>query len=259
MTTRITLNETSVQYKASGEGHPVILLHGWGCNLTTLTSIEAILSPHFRVYTIDFPGFGGSDIPSDIWGIEDYTRMLEQFVKQLQIEKPILLGHSFGGRVSILYGSRNPVHKIILVDAAGVKPRRSPKYYYKVYSYKLYKQLLYLTIGKEQAEIKLETRRRTAGSADYNALSGTMRRIFVKVVNEYLEPVMPLIPCPVQLIWGARDKDTPLRDARIMEKLIPQARLDVIEDAGHYSFIDNPFRFRSLLTTFLKEDIYGKQ
>lgn len=258
MITRITLNGTNVQYKMSGEGHAVILLHGWGCNLKTLASIEAILSPHFKVYTIDFPGFGGSDVPPDVWGIENYTRMLEQFVKQLQIENPILLGHSFGGRVSILYGSRNLVHKIILVDAAGAKPRRSLRYYCKVYSYKLYKHWLYLTLGKERAEIKLEVRRRTAGSADYNALSGMMRRIFVKVVNEYLEPAMPLIACPVQLIWGALDKDTPLREARIMEQLIPHAQLAVIDNAGHYSFLDNPFRFRALLTAFLKEDIYGK-
>lgn len=258
MLTHITLNGTKVQYKVSGEGRAVILLHGWGCNIATMASIETILSPHFKVYTIDFPGFGGSDVPSQVWGVEEYTSMLEKFVSELQIEQPILIGHSFGGRVSILYGSRNATHKIVLVDAAGAKPRRPLKYYFKVYSYKLYKQLLYCTMGKERAEEKLEQHRRTAGSADYNALDGMMRRIFVKVVNEYLEPVMPLIKCPVQLIWGAKDQDTKLREARVMLKRIPQARLDVIDDAGHYSFLDNPFRFRALLTAFLKEDIYGK-
>lgn len=258
MLTHITLKGTKVQYKVSGEGRAVILLHGWGCNIATMASIESILSPHFKVYTLDFPGFGGSEVPAEVWGVEDYTSMLEAFVSELKIESPILLGHSFGGRVSILYGSRNDTHKIILVDAAGAKPRRPLKYYVKVYSYKIYKQFLYMTMGKERAEAKLEARRRTAGSADYNALSGMMRRIFVKVVNEYLEPVMPQIQCPVQLIWGAKDKDTKLREARVMLRRIPNARLDVIDDAGHYSFLDNPFRFRALLTAFLKEDIYGK-
>ena len=78
-------------------------------------------------------------------------------------------------------------------------------------------------------------------------------------MNEYLEVYMPHIKCPVQLIWGAKDRDTHVREARIMLKHIPHARLDVIEDAGHYSFLDNPFRFRALLTAFLKEDIYGKK
>ena len=258
MPAHITLKGTQVQYKVGGEGRPVILLHGWGCNIATMASIENILLPHFKVYTLDFPGFGGSEVPSEVWGVEEYTQMLEQFVSELHIERPILIGHSFGGRVSILYGSRNDVHKIVLVDAAGAKPRRPLKYYVKVYSYKLYKQFLYCTMGRERAEVKLEQRRRTAGSADYNALNGMMRRIFVKVVNEYLEPVMPLIKCPVQLIWGAKDQDTKLREAKVMLKRIPQARLDVIADAGHYSFLDNPFRFRALLTAFLKEDIYGK-
>lgn len=258
MLAHITINGTRVQYKVSGEGRAVILLHGWGCNIATMASIEAILSPHFKVYTLDFPGFGGSDVPSDVWGVEEYTRMLEGFVCDLHIESPILIGHSFGGRVSILYGSRNDVSKIVLVDAAGAKPRRPLKYYLKVYSYKLYKKLLYMTMGKERAQEKIEARRRTAGSADYNALSGMMRRIFVKVVNEYLEAYMPLIKCPVQLIWGAKDKDTKLREAHVMLKRIPNARLDVIDDAGHYSFLDNPFRFRSYLTAFLKQEIYGK-
>ena len=258
MLSHITLNGTRVQYRVGGEGRAVILLHGWGCNMATMSSIETILSPHFKVYTLDFPGFGCSTVPDSVWGVEEYTCMLEAFVKELGIESPILIGHSFGGRVSILYGSRNDVHKIVLVDAAGAKPRRPLKYYFKVYTYKLYKQLLYLTMGKERAEEKLETRRRTAGSTDYNALSGMMRRIFVKVVNEYLEPVMPKIKCPVQLIWGAKDQDTKLREAHVMQKLIPHTRLDVIPDAGHYSFLDNPFKFRSLLTAFLKEDIYGQ-
>ena len=258
MLTQITLNGTRIQYKVVGEGAPVILLHGWGCNIATMASIEAILSPHFRVYTLDFPGFGGSEAPAEVWGVEEYTQMLERFVAELHIEKPILLGHSFGGRVSILYGSRNEVRKIVLVDAAGAKPRRPLKYYFKVYSYKLYKNFLYLTMGKERAEEKLEARRRTAGSADYNALTGMMRRILVKVVNEYLETEMTRIKCPVQLIWGANDKDTKLREAKVMLKRIPNAHLDVIQDAGHYSFLDNPFRFRSYLTAFLKQEIYGK-
>ncbi len=256
MLSHITLNNTRVQYRVGGDGQAVILLHGWGCNMTTMTSIESILLPHFKVYTLDFPGFGGSGVPDSVWGVEEYTRMLENFVKEQGIVKPILVGHSFGGRVSILYGSRNEVHKIVLVDAAGAKPRRTLKYYMKVYSYKLYKQMLYLVMGKDRAEEKLERHRRTAGSADYNALSGMMRRIFVKVVNEYLEPYMPLIKCPVQLIWGAKDQDTKLREAHIMLKLMPDARLDVIPDAGHYSFLDNPFKFRAILTSFLKKEIF---
>ena len=130
-----------IHYTVQGEGSPIILMHGWGCNLTTLASVEKVAAETHKVYNVDFPGFGESQEPSEVWGVEMYTQMIEQLVKDEQIENPVLLGHSFGGRVGILYASRNKVDKLILVDAAGVKPRRKLKYYFKVYSFKLAKSL----------------------------------------------------------------------------------------------------------------------
>ena len=248
----------TLQYNVVGDGYPVILMHGWGCNHTTVASIERLLSPDFKVYNLDFPGFGGSSIPPEVWGVEEYTRLLEAFVKAEGIESPILIGHSFGGRVSILFASRNATHKVILVDAAGVKPRRPLKYYIKVYSFKLWKRLLPLFVGRERAEETIEAYRRKSGSADYNALTGIMRNIMVKVVNEDLKAVMPHIQCPVLLIWGKNDTATPLRDARIMEKLIPDAGLVAFDDAGHYSFLDKPYEFNAVVRNFLQNDITKK-
>ncbi len=244
-----------MQYNVEGDGYPVILMHGWGCNHTTVASIERLLTPHFKVYNLDFPGFGGSSTPPAVWGVEEYTRLLEAFVKAEAIERPILIGHSFGGRVSILFASRNATHKVILVDAAGVKPRRPLKYYVKVYSFKLWKRLLPLVAGSKRAGEIIENYRRKSGSADYNALTGTMRNILVKVVNEDLKEVMPRIQCPVLLIWGKNDTATPLRDARTMERLIPDAGLVAFDDAGHYSFLDKPYEFNAVVQNFLHDDI----
>ena len=244
-----------MQYNVEGDGYPVILMHGWGCNHTTVASIERLLTPHFKVYNLDFPGFGGSSTPPAVWGVEEYTRLLEAFVKTEAIERPILIGHSFGGRVSILFASRNATHKVILVDAAGVKPRRPLKYYVKVYSFKLWKRLLPLVVGRKRADETIEAYRRKSGSADYNALTGTMRNILVKVVNEDLKAVMPRIQCPVLLIWGKNDTATPLRDARTMERLIPDAGLVAFDDAGHYSFLDKPYEFNAVVQNFLHDDI----
>lgn len=248
----------TLQYNVEGEGYPVILMHGWGCNHTTVASIERLLAPHFKVYNLDFPGFGGSSTPPAVWGVEEYTRLLEDFVKAESIECPILIGHSFGGRVSILYASRNATHKVILVDAAGVKPRRPLKYYVKVYSFKLWKRLLPLVVGRKRADETIEAYRRKSGSADYNALTGMMRNILVKVVNEDLKAVMPRIACPVLLIWGKNDTATPLRDARTMERLIPDAGLVAFDDAGHYSFLDKPYEFNAVVQNFLQPDIKQK-
>ena len=251
----INIRGTQLFYTVEGEGMPVILMHGWGCNHSTLKSIEAQLTPGFKVYNVDFPGFGGSNEPSAVWGVEEYTSLIEEFARQEHIESPILLRHSFGGRVGILFASRNKVHKLILVDAAGVKPRRSLRYYYKVYSYKAIKHALLFFLGKKRGETALNSYRAKVGSSDYSNASPMMRAILSKVVNEDLKSVMPKIACPTLLIWGANDTATPLADAKIMEKLIPDAGLVSFDGVGHYSFLENPYQFAAVLKSFLSKDM----
>lgn len=251
MSNIIEIDGVKLNYTCHGEGKPLIVMHGWGCNISTVASITAVAAKSCKVYTIDFPGFGQSPEPPEVWGVEEYTRLIEGMVKKLGIDNPMLLGHSFGGRVGILYASRNPVAKLILVDAAGVKPRRSLKYYFKVYSYKAARRLTYLLNSKEKADRIVEERRKKSASADYLAASPRMRAILSKCVNEDLCGVMPAIKAPTLLIWGENDTATPLRDAKKMEKLIPDAGLVSFPACGHYSFLDNPRQFAAVLQSFL--------
>lgn len=237
---------------SGGDGQPVVLMHGWGCNHTTLASIEkTCLDEGCRVINVDFPGFGNSGEPAEVWGVEQYTAMMERLLRDEGVVCPTLLGHSFGGRIGLLYASRNPVRRLILVDAAGVKPRRSLRYYFKVYSFKLSKRVMRMVIGREKAEARIEARRAKAGSSDYAAASPMMRRVLSKVVNEDLCHVMPLIKAPTLLIWGENDTATPLSDARRMERLISGAGIVSFPCCGHYSFLDNPVQFAAVLRSFL--------
>ena len=245
-----------LHYTVEGTGsQAVILMHGWGCNHTTLASIEQLLTGSFTVYNVDFPGFGDSTEPPVEWGMEQYTAIMEQMVKAEHISRPIMMGHSFGGRVGIMYASRNDVAKLVLIDAAGVKPRRSPKYYFKVYSYKAYRRLLPLIVGRSRADKIIDNYRRRVGSSDYNNASPMMRRIMSRVVNEDLCHLMPMIKCPTLLVWGENDTATPLADARKMEHLIPDAGLVTFSGAGHYSFLDNPYQFAAVIRSFLSEEM----
>lgn len=241
-------------YSVEGEGLPVVLMHGWGCNHTTLASIENFLVPDFKVYNVDFPGFGKSSEPEDVWGVEDYTRLMEKFFEAEKIENPILLGHSFGGRVGILLASRLKIRKLILVDAAGIKPRRTLAYYYKVYTYKAVRHTLPLLFGKAKAEELLNKYRKKVGSSDYSQASQKMRMIMSRVVNEDLKYALPKIKCPTLLVWGTNDTATPISDARKMEKLIPDAGLVEFPGIGHYSFLENPYQFRAVINSFLEKD-----
>ena len=120
-----------MRYEESGpvDARPLILMHGWGCRFETVRSVAQVAAQTHRVYNVDFPGFGETPEPDSVWGVEEYTAFIEKFAKKLNLTEPVLVGHSFGGRVSILFASRNAVNKVILVDAAGVKPTRPMKYY----------------------------------------------------------------------------------------------------------------------------------
>jgi pimeloyl-ACP methyl ester carboxylesterase len=250
----IEIDGVKVNYIVSGEGRNVILLHGWGQNIQAFQAVHNFLESKFRVYTIDFPGFGESDGPPVPWGIEDYTTLVEKFVKNLQINDPILIGHSFGGRVSIVYSSRNDVRKVILVDSAGVKPKRSLDYYVKVYTFKSAKYLLKLPIISKFEKELLGKLRSKFGSSDYKNTSGVLQQTMVKVVNEDLTHLMPKIKAPTLLIWGEDDTATPVSDGRLMEKLIPDAGLVVLKGCGHFSYLEKFNEFAVIVDHFLKKD-----
>lgn len=253
----VNINGQIINYREEGpdNGKPILLLHGWGCSISVVASIANCLKGEMKVYSLDLPGHGKSPEPPEVWGIEEYTSCVENFIQTLKIQQPILLGHSFGGRISILLASRNPIRKIILVDSAGIKPKHSIEWYIKVYWFKLLKKSAKFLLGKEKGEKWIEEYRNRAGSQDYRQASPQMKKILSKCVNEDLKDVMPSIKASTLLVWGTNDKATPLSDAKTMEKLIPDAGLVEFPGCGHYSFLDNPVQFRAVLRSFLGDEI----
>lgn len=248
---RYTYDGVELAYSVEGEGDTVLLLHGWGCDGTIWQSTIDILKPFYRVVAVDFAGFGRSAEPKTVWGVEEYTRSIEALVKELAIESPTLVGHSFGGRVSILYASRNAVRSVVLADAAGVKPRRTWSYYRKVYTYKLMKHALPILIGQRKAQMIIDERRAASASSDYNRATPMMRAVLSKCVNEDLCRFMPEVKAPVLLFWGDKDTATPLADALKMQRLMPDAGLVVAEGAGHFAMLEQAELWAASLKSFL--------
>ena len=129
-----------MQYLDKGEGPPLLFLHGWAAPVETYRLLTDHLSGYCRVVAPDFPGFGGSEEPPAPWDVDGYVDFTLKFAAALGIGRAVLMGHSFGGRVIIKLMNRPgpplEVPKIILMDAAGIKPKRPPSYYWKVYSFK---------------------------------------------------------------------------------------------------------------------------
>jgi len=246
-----------INYEVTGSGNPVILLHGWLCSLDTMKPIGNILSKNFTVYNVDLPGFGKSSMPEKPFNTEDFGNFLDKFIKALNIENPILIGHSNGGRTIINYAGRNlgKINKIILIDSAGIKPKRGLSYYIKIYTYKTLKFILNIFPKTEMFNNIRERFLGKFGSSDYKNSSEVLRKTMSIIINEDQTEILKNINAPTLIIWGENDDATPVSDAKIMEKNIKDSGLVVLKGAGHFSYLDRFSEFNSIINNFLKEDI----
>ena len=240
-------------YTMEGSGPPVLLLHGWGSNCDAFRLIRQRFQDRFTMVALDYPGFGGSEMLKEPWSVEDYARFTLHFIEELGLENPILIGHSHGGRVIIRMAGEGVVSppKIVLLDAAGIKHKKKFKQKVRVACFKTIKRLLTLPGLKNRTQGLLQKARGHFGSADYRAAPELLRQTMVRLVNEDLTPFLKNIKAPTLLLWGEKDEDTPLEDAKLMEKLIPDAGLCVLKGAGHFSFVERPYEALAILESFL--------
>ncbi len=239
------------------EHKPVVLfLHGWGAPAATYRLLLEHLSGYCRVVAPDLPGFGETAEPPTPWYVDDYVEWTLAFAEKLELSRVVLMNHSFGGRISIKLLARRPVpltvERAVFMDAAGIRPKRGPGYYAKVYSYKAIKQFFSLPGVRRIWPDAVENARHRQGSTDYQAASPILRQTMVRCINEDLTPLLPRVEASVLLIWGEKDTATPLADGRRMEQSIPDAGLVVLPDAGHFAFAQQWPLCRRVLDSFLK-------
>jgi len=253
MTSTITIAGQAVHYEDTGAGGAIVLLHGWGADHTLFQPLAQLLARKYRVLALDFPGFGQSPEPASPCGVGDYADLVLGFLAALGIEGCSLLGHSFGGRVVIKLAARQlPVpklHKLVLVAAAGIKPAQSKKARARAKRYQIGRKLL-----KPFPQLA-EAWRNRHGSADYRAASPMMREVFKNTVNEDLRGLLPRIQPPTLLVWGRGDTETPLADGQLMEREIPGAGLVVLENCGHYAFLEQQGQFLRVMASFFSIEI----
>ena len=249
----ININGLNINYEVSGEGTPVILLHGWLCSLDTMKPIANVLG-NFKVYNVDLPGFGKSDMPKEPFDTNDFGNFLDGFIKELKIENPIMIGHSNGGRTIINYAGRNlgNIKKIILIDSAGIKPERKLGYYIRVYTFKFLKMFLGVFPDVEMFNNIRERVLGKFGSSDYKNSSEVLRRTMSIIINEDQREILNNIKAPTLLLWGENDEDTPVKDGKIMEENIKDASLIEIKGAGHFSYLDSYNQCMEIIKNFLK-------
>ncbi len=250
----IRIDDFPVNYIDEGAGEAILLLHGWGSNITLFDGIIKTLSASHRVIAPDMPGFGKTPEPTIPWAVDDYVDFIIKFVDALDIKEFSVIVHSFGGRVLFKLNARKGlpyvIKKVVLIDSAGIMPEKTFRQKVSLKLYKAARRVMSAKVMHFLYPDAVENMRKKRGSADYNNATPIMRSTLVKVVNEDLKHLIPEIKCPTLIIWGDMDTATPIEDARQMEKLISDAGLVVCEGAGHYSFLEQPVKVHGALKAF---------
>ena len=240
---RINIKSIDINYIQYGEGNSdIVLLHGWGQNIAMMKPLGDKLAKKHRITIIDLPGFGESSEPQDALTIYDYSDILDEFLQKLKIKKPILIGHSFGGRISIIYASKKEVNKLVLFGSPCIAKHTHPSL--KVKTLKFLKKVP--VVNKLEGFAK-----KHIGSRDYKNASETMRKILVNTVNVDLSECCKKIECPTLLIWGENDAEVSVEEAKEIEKLINDAGLIVLPNSTHYAYLENLNYVVNILKNFL--------
>jgi len=215
-------------------GQPIVLLHGWGQSKADLRPLGQLLTKMGQVHLIDLPGFGDSPIPDTPWSTADYAASLADHLEASQIYRPVLLGHSFGGRVAIQFARLFPnrARGLVLLAAAGLRRHRS---FPERIRFKMI-QFLGKFLKRTQSMTSLPTYEwfiSRFSSRDYKN-AGDLREIFIRTINEDLSEAAKMIECPSLLIWGDKDSETPLEIGMRYQRLIQRSNLIVLPNKDHF-------------------------
>jgi pimeloyl-ACP methyl ester carboxylesterase len=251
----LIVNNQLISYAEDGDrSRPVIvLLHGWGADIQSFAQIASKLKSDFRVIRIDFPGFGGSELPPVGWHVIDYATMLQSFLSKLDITHIHgIIGHSFGGRVAIKAIGAGLIEpsRLILMGSAGVKHSNTLRNHAFNAVAKLGKTV---TALPGLSVVRTRLRRQlynAAGSTDYLD-AGPMRQVFLSTIGEDLQADARTISVKTLLIWGENDSDTPVSDGQLLAAATPHSKLEVIPNAGHFVYLDAPYVVLALVKKFL--------
>lgn len=247
-------NDMTLYYRKYGCAKDVIvILPGWGDTRHTFDFLVSYLAKDYTVYIFDYPGFGKSTFPGEDLTIYHYGIFFQDFLKAKNIKNPIIIGHSFGGRIAILLAGLYKVNckKIILIDAAGIKPHKGILKLIRQTVYKVLKRLKCLLPNKIRDRYQKWLLKKFS-SADYQALPPQMMKTFRNIIQEDLKGYLKSVEAEVLLIWGEYDCDTPLSDGCYMAKKIPDAALICVRKASHYSYLEQPLYVLRIIKQFIK-------
>ncbi len=242
---KLNIKNVKINYIDYGENKDgtILLLHGWGQNIEMMKPLGDAYANNYRILIIDLPGFGDSMEPDYAWDVPDYVDMVHEFLNELKVEDIIIMGHSFGGKIGLLYASQYNVKKLVLFGSPFKKEVN--KLSFKIRLLKKLKKVPGLNKFEELAKKHI-------GSTDYRNASPLMRKALVNTVNLDITEEVKKISCPTLIIWGTLDEEVSIERAYELEKLIKDAGVVVYDGCTHYAYLERLQQTINVVRIFLE-------
>lgn len=240
-------------YQKVGEGKTLVFLHGWGDTSLTFSKMIENLQDKYLVYSLDLPGFGGSQAPESAWGLEDYADFVDAWASKVSIKDVYaIVGHSYGGALALTALGKKSIkaHKLILIASAGIRNQRTLRKKILKASAKLARLPMFLL--PQASRQKLRSRFYKSIGSDM-LLVPHMELTYKRIIGQDVQAVAKAIDLPTLLIYGSKDRETPPRDGRILNQIIQGSRLEIIEGSAHFVHQENTTELTNLVLDFLND------
>lgn len=258
---KVKINNAEIAYRDEGAGKPVVFLHAFPLNQTMWDEQVMALSPYYRVITLDWRGFGESEIGSVDLTMSIFANDLAGLFEHLQIEQAVICGLSMGGYVAFDFFRKHPdrVNALILCDTRATTDTEDAKRRrYEMAELvrskgtaAIAEQMIPQLLGDSTLQSRPDVATRVHAMIETSQAEGIAQALIGMAHREDATDLLPLVNCPALVIVGSEDKLTPQSDAEKMRVLIKKAELEVIDSAGHLSNIESPAIFNKAIMKFL--------
>jgi pimeloyl-ACP methyl ester carboxylesterase len=236
---QVVVDSLLTQYERVGKGKPVVILHGWADSSNGWQAFRNGLADTFDVISIDLPGFGGTEVPTMAWGLDEYAAFVGAFLKKIRVKPYALIGHSNGGAIAVrgLANGSLSTERLVLLDSAGIRSM-----------YKGRNKVL-RTITKTGKFVVMplpKALKKRLRKKVYKAVGSDMlvverlQETFKRVVTDDIQANAAVLHTRTLLIYGEDDLATPIQYGRILHNLISGSIFEIVPEAGHFVHLDKP-------------------